>query len=445
MLDNPGMGPNATINRWIEQILMFHFTLKHVKGATFSPDGLSRRRKVEGDEEFKDTKEGFDENPPPDTHKDWDYTIQQPFELGEFIDQIDTRGGFLFEAKDAYPEAYGYFETDCWDAYEDRLREAEAIRDAYAQENVQPPEYLSSDIRGTEPLLPSTAFKWDEAKREPYDEQHRSANAIWLEAKLEDVKAYINSGCKRPEGMTTKKFRDLEKYASQFFVGKDGRLFRKGSEGMNRLVVEKEHCMFMMKSAHDSLGHRGVFATKSLIEVRLWWPELESDVAWYVKTCHMCQVRQRNLVRIPPVPTMTPSLFAKIHTDVMVISEVSNGHKLVVAARDSLSRWLEAKALRSDTTQALAMFLLENIICRWGCPREIVTDNAPQFLAAVEWLARKYGITGIRISPYNSQANGPVERGHADIRQSLAKATGGNGSKWCWFLPQVVWADRVTV
>jgi hypothetical protein len=27
MLSNPGMGPNATINRWIEQILMFHFQL----------------------------------------------------------------------------------------------------------------------------------------------------------------------------------------------------------------------------------------------------------------------------------------------------------------------------------------------------------------------------------------------------------------------------------
>lgn len=51
MLSNPGMGPNATINRWIEQILMFHFTLKHVAGKTFPPDGLSRKLPQEGDEE----------------------------------------------------------------------------------------------------------------------------------------------------------------------------------------------------------------------------------------------------------------------------------------------------------------------------------------------------------------------------------------------------------
>ena len=29
MLNHPEMGPNATINRWIEKILMFHFELRH--------------------------------------------------------------------------------------------------------------------------------------------------------------------------------------------------------------------------------------------------------------------------------------------------------------------------------------------------------------------------------------------------------------------------------
>jgi len=42
MLKNPGMGPNATINGWIDKILMFHFKLQHVQGKTFAADGLSR-------------------------------------------------------------------------------------------------------------------------------------------------------------------------------------------------------------------------------------------------------------------------------------------------------------------------------------------------------------------------------------------------------------------
>lgn len=42
MLNHPEMSPNATINRWIEKILMFHFELRHVAGKMFGPDGLSR-------------------------------------------------------------------------------------------------------------------------------------------------------------------------------------------------------------------------------------------------------------------------------------------------------------------------------------------------------------------------------------------------------------------
>src|SRR6202012_5394876 len=50
MLDNPGMGPNAPINHWIEQILMFHFKLKHVRGSVFAltvqAEASTRRRRI---------------------------------------------------------------------------------------------------------------------------------------------------------------------------------------------------------------------------------------------------------------------------------------------------------------------------------------------------------------------------------------------------------------
>src|SRR6202789_569527 len=91
------------------------------------------------------------------------------------------------------------------------------------------------------------------------------------------------------------------------------------------------------------------------------------------------------------------------------------------------------------------MWLFEDIICRWGCVRHIITDNATVYRAAVAWLEQKYGIKGIRISSYNSKANGKIERPHWDVRQMLYKATGGNPSKWFWFFHHVMWADRVSV
>ena len=52
MLNHLEIGPNATINRWIEKVLMYHFEIRHVAGKTFGPDGLSRRNEQPGDEKY---------------------------------------------------------------------------------------------------------------------------------------------------------------------------------------------------------------------------------------------------------------------------------------------------------------------------------------------------------------------------------------------------------
>ena len=72
-------------------------------------------------------------------------------------------------------------------------------------------------------------------------------------------------------------------------------------------------------------------------------------------------------------------------------------------------------------------------------------DNGVPFKKAVAWLEEKYGIKGVTISLYNSQANGAVERPHWDLRQILYKATKGDVKKWFWHLHHVTWADRITV
>jgi len=57
----------------------------------------------------------------------------------------------------------------------------------------------------------------------------------------------------------------------------------------------------------------------------------------------------------------------------------------------------------------IGSFVFEDILCRWGAIKEIVTGNGPAFVQAMEYLSKQYYINHIWISPYNSQANGPVE------------------------------------
>src|SRR5882757_7344446 len=130
----------------------------------------------------------------------------------------------------------------------------------------------------------------------------------------------------------------------------------------------------------------------------------------------------------------------------MHMTPASNGCKYIAHGRDGLMSWAEARALRDEKARSIALWIYEDILCRWGTIRTIVTDNAESFRAALKWIENKWGIKHITISAYNSQANGAIERPHWDIRQMLYKATGAeNTNKWYWFLHAVLWADRTSI
>ena len=72
-------------------------------------------------------------------------------------------------------------------------------------------------------------------------------------------------------------------------------------------------------------------------------------------------------------------------------------------------------------------------------------DNGAPIVAGLDWLAKKYHITHIHISPYNTQANGIVECSHRSIWDSNVKACDGDISRWPVVTPHIFWVDRVTV
>jgi len=192
------------------------------------------------------------------------------------------------------------------------------------------------------------------------------------------------------------------------------------------------------------MGHKGIWATTALIRERFWWPRIINDVKWYIRTCHLCQLRQTDKFRIPPVVAEPLGLFAKCYMDVMEMP-ASGGFKYIVHGRCSSSTYPEFRKLRRQTGDAIATWIFEDLLCRWGSLREIVTDNGTPFLRALEILAKRYGIHHITISGYNSQAAGVIERKHYDVRESLIKAADGDSSKWSPSAHSIFWDERVTV
>jgi len=434
MLNHPEMGPNATINRWIEKILMYHFNLRHVAGKCFGPDGLSRREMQPGDEKYPADDDLGEINPAPKL--EIINGAPDPLEYDDFKDKIDSRGGYL----QTLAISPGCFQKELCRARRDQEMENSMVNN-FIDKSFSGD--TNSELRSqmvNQFILPPTVSEVG-----IYSEEHRTKSGKLQDERLPVLQKWLQDPLKRPEGYDEQMMRNLIRAASHFFVDKDGRLYRKGLNNGHRLVVEKKERMRMLASAHDSLGHRGFYATKMLVAERFWWPELERDVAWYCKTCQLCQERQKTLLRIPPVITHTPSLFQRLHADTMSMTPKSNGCGHIAHGRCGLTSWMEGRPLREETARSIGIWLFEDIVCRWGCFREIVTDNGSVYRAAVAWLETKYGIKGIRISPYNSKANGRIERPHWDVRQMLYKATGGNTSKWFWFFHHVLWADRITI
>ena len=75
---------------------------------------------------------------------------------------------------------------------------------------------------------------------------------------------------------------------------------------------------------------------------------------------------------------------------------------------------------------------------------EIVSDSGKPFVAVLGYLEKKYHVKHIRISGYNSRANGIVKRSHFDVRQALYKASDGDQTWWSQAAHSVFWSERVT-
>jgi hypothetical protein len=76
---------------------------------------------------------------------------------------------------------------------------------------------------------------------------------------------------------------------------------------------------------------------------------------------------------------------------------------------------------------------------------EMVMDNGPVFLAALRWLEKHYHIKHIRISGYNSRANGLVERSHYEVQEAIFKACNGDETRWSRTTYSIFWAEQVTI
>jgi len=269
----------------------------------------------------------------------------------------------------------------------------------------------------------------------------RTETATKADEKLQQAHSWLTN-FERPEHLADRDYKALVRFVTGFF-NDEGMLWKRDAQGANKHILYGQQRIKAMQAAHDDVGHRGYFATHALVTERYWWPYLGHDVAWYVKTCHICQTCQTRQIAIPPIVATPAPLFAKMYMDTMHMPR-SGGFAFIVQGRCSLTHYPEFRMLRKETAHAIGEWIFQDVLCRWGTLCEIVSDNGKPFVAALGHLEKKYHIKHIRISGYNSRANGIVERSHFDVRQALFKASDGDQNKWSQAANSVFWSERIT-
>jgi hypothetical protein len=244
------------------------------------------------------------------------------------------------------------------------------------------------------------------------------------------------------EGEYNKIVNNIEKDGNHEIV--NGILYRKNKDKRLRVIKrdELEGVLYMLHD-HTTAGHFGKKATYEKVKERYYWKNMKDDVEKYVKTCNACQRREKPKGKHELHPIEVKEPFYQIGIDfVGPLPRTQRGNKYIIVAIDYFTKWPEARAVREATAKETVKFIMEDIICRHGCPKVIVSDRGTHFKnELVEGLTKKFEIRHNFATPYHPKTNGLVERFNKTLCESLAKLGNEKGG-WDEKIPQVLFGYR---
>nr|GEV15254.1 reverse transcriptase domain-containing protein [Tanacetum cinerariifolium] len=113
-----------------------------------------------------------------------------------------------------------------------------------------------------------------------------------------------------------------------------------------------------------------------------YWPTMHKDARALIKACQDCQVH-RLVPRNPPqklTPIKSSWPFYKWGIDIVgPFSKGSGKDKFLIVAIDYFRKWIEAKPVTTITGNQVKKFMWDNVVCKFGLPGEIISNNGKQF------------------------------------------------------------------
>lgn len=146
---------------------------------------------------------------------------------------------------------------------------------------------------------------------------------------------------------------------------------------------------------------------------------------------------------MPQNPIMVCEVFDVWGIDFIGPFSPSFGYIYVILAVDYVSKWVEARATKTDDVKVVVEFVKTNIFARHGVPKAIISDRRTHFCnRVVESLLKKYNVIHRTSTAYHPQTNGQAKVSNREIKAILEKTVSPNRKDWSTRLEDALWAYR---
>jgi hypothetical protein len=269
--------------------------------------------------------------------------------------------------------------------YLEKIREMERHFKGYSvqhiprDDNNEADKLVKAAARNQE-LPPDVFF---EIIREPSIKESRPkiVNAVETPDWRAEIMAYLRGHYEPQDELEEKRL----KQRARGYTVVNGELYKSGVTEPWLRCITSEKGLELLKEIHSGFcgAHIG---TRALAGKELnrgfYWPTINIDAKALVWQCEACQktANQQNLPSMPLhlIPPSWP--LQRWGMDLVGPLPTAQGNcRFTAVAIDYFTKWVEAKPLANIKAPTIQKFLWQNIICRFGVPRELTVDNGKQF------------------------------------------------------------------
>lgn len=179
------------------------------------------------------------------------------------------------------------------------------------------------------------------------------------------------------------------------------------------------------------------------------WPNMIKEITEYIKNCASCQrYKFSKIYKAALTITTTASVsFERCFLDIVgPLPMTEEGNKYILTFQDDLSKFSEAFPIPNQEAKTVARYFVQEIVCRHGISKEILTDQGTNFLSKLfKNVCRLLKIKNIQTSAYRPESNGALERSHRTLAEYLRHFVNEKQTDWDEYTPFAMFTFNTSV